>query len=186
MKNRLEDKILLLQIKGGNQDAFSQLYRKYVDGIYRYIYFKTGVKSDAEEIASTVFLKCWSYIKEGNSISNVRPFLYRIARNMVVDYHRSKGKDKYVSLESVAESHASQTETIEENIDTKAELGVIKKALIYIKDDYREVIVLKYMEGLSTKEISEVVRKSSTATRVHIHRAMKQLKEVLKNNEKSS
>ncbi len=186
MKKKLEDKILLLQVRAGSHEAFSELYKKYVTRLYRYIFFKVSSSADAEELVSSVFLKLWGHIKDGNKISNLRSFLYKIARNSVVDYYRARNgqNQNTVSLEEIAETYSQSEASLDDQIDTRAKLSEIKSFLGRLKGEYKEVIILKYVEGLSSKEIALILNKSQASTRVHIHRAVKSLKQLMDQHKK--
>ena len=184
MKKRLEDKILLLQVRAGSHEAFSELYKKYVSSLYRYIFFKVASSADAEELTSSVFLKLWRHIKDGNKISNARSFLYKIAKNSVVDYYRARNGQDTISLEEIAQTYFHGEGSLDDQIDALAKFSEIKNFLGKIKGEYREVIMLKYVEGLSSKEIALVLNKSQASTRVHIHRAVKSLKQLMDKHKK--
>jgi RNA polymerase sigma-70 factor (ECF subfamily) len=184
MKKKLEDKILFLQVRAGSPEAFSELYKKYVTSLYRYIFFKVSSSADAEELTSSVFLKLWGHIKDGNKISNLRSFLYKIARNSVVDYYRTRNGQNTLSLEDIAETYFQSEASLDDQIDTHAQFSEIKDFLGRLKSEYREVIILKYVEGLSSKEIALILNKSQASTRVHIHRAVKSLKQLIDKHKK--
>lgn len=182
---KLEDKILLLQIKTGSEEAFSALYRNYIDRIYKYIFLKIGSRSDAEELASNVFFKLWAYVKEGRHISSIKSFLYKIARNGVVDYYRMKstreGKN-IMALEEVENKHFVSAVSVIADMEKREEMNRLEQALLKLKGDHREIIILKYIEGLNTAEIAEIVNKSRMSVRVQIHRATKALKQIWEGN----
>lgn len=190
MSSQLRDKYLLYRIQTKRDpDAYAELYDKNVAGVYRFISFKVGSREEAEDITSEVFLRAWHYLLESHDVSSFSGLAYRIARNLVVDHYRSKRAN--VSLDEQIEKEdetgeGSRATDIGEQIkliDTKAEASVIIKAMQQLKEDYRDVLMLKFVEDLSISEISEIIGKSNVHTRVLIHRATKTLKETLEKHD---
>lgn len=181
-----QDNLLLLRLKKKDPDAFAKLYDLYVTPIYRFIYFKVPSQQDAEDLTSEVFLKVWTYITETEDvIENFRALIYKIARNSVVDFYRSKSRCESVQEEEVVmliPDHRQQS--LLSQIEAKVELSNLELILKKIKDEYRDVIVLKYIEGLSTKEIAKIMDKSNGSVRVLLHRALNVIKEMVNQNGK--
>lgn len=165
---------------------FSQIYDDNVDRIYRFIVLKVNSTEIAEDLTSEAFLKGWEAFKESsnpglnkqNYIENPRAFLYRIARNLVTDHYRQKGRTQVISTEyaSIIDPHSN----IEEMSAVGSDLYNIKSALNKLNDDYKEVVIWHYLEDLSVPEIAKILDKSEGAVRVTIHRALKALKEEVK------
>ena len=178
----MKEKLLLYKIITKRDTAsYGLLYDNYVEKIYRFIYFKVQSREDAEDLTSEVFLKAWQYIinKTPTEIESVSGLLFSIARNSVIDLYRERAKKPLVSIEVVSEVMAEEKE--KESFDYKEEvahmIGLIKK----LKQDYQEVLLLKYVEELKITEIAKVLGKSSVNVRVLLHRAVKKLKELSKN-----
>src|SRR6056297_1917616 len=87
---KIKEKILLNQIKKGDEHAFGELYDKYKDSIYRFVYFKVSNREKAHDLVNESFLKIYNYIREDKDIENFRAFLYKIARNSVIDFYRTR------------------------------------------------------------------------------------------------
>lgn len=179
---RIEEKLLLYKIKRNDRLAFIKAYNLYVDQLYRFIYFKVGSREEAEDLCSAVFLKTWNYIL-GNSLKEhktLKALLYKIARNLIIDHYR-KNKDKEtVSLDSdkgieVVDEKQNQAREIE----LKTDLLVLETKLPELKDEYREVIILRFVNELSIKEIAEILGKQKGNVRILIFRALKALRELL-------
>ncbi len=181
MKNPLEKTILFLKVKNKDKEAYGRFYDLYATRIYRFIFFKINSVSDAQDLTSEVFLKLWQYIKEDKEIKNLNAFTYMVARNTVIDFYRSKVR-KEDSVEEVEESDLANTpagnraDPLAQQI-VNSDLNQVLKGLENLKDEYKEVIILKYLDELSTGEIAEVLNKSRGAVRVLLHRAAKALKE---------
>lgn len=181
MKRSLKEKFLYNQLKKQDQEAFAQIYDLYVESIYRFIYFKINNKEEAQDLTSEVFLKAWNSVQnKGEVVVKTLPaFLYRIARNTVIDHYRKKKHD--YSLDEMVEN---STEPINEkdlgkDFDANMDMATLEKALHELKDEYREIIVLRYVDELSTSEIASILDKNKGAVRVLQYRAQEALKKIL-------
>ena len=176
MKSPLNQKILFLKVKNQDKDAFGQFYDLYVTRIYRFIFFKINSVAYAQDITSEVFLKLWQYIREGRDIKNLNALTYMIARNMVIDFYRQNSKIE----DPISEDHNNiaddQKDLLRQQI-MDSELSDVLKGIENLKDEYKEVIILKYLDELSHSEIAEVLNKSNGSVRVLLYRAIKALKE---------
>jgi RNA polymerase sigma-70 factor (ECF subfamily) len=183
MRNHLTEKILFLKVKNKDKEAFGKFYDLYISRIYRFIFFKVNSIHDAQDITSEVFLKIWQYVKEDRDIKNLNAFTYMVARNSVIDFYRQRSKKE------------DREETIEENrmpmiIDEDSDL--LKKqnisfdvqrmmaGLDNLKDEYKEIIALRFLDELSIEEISQILGKTKGTIRVLIHRALNALKGCVK------
>lgn len=174
------DKYLIRQFKKGKAEAFSQIYQHYVERIYRFVFLKTLSKEESEDITSQVFCRLLEYlVSSSKKIRSLQAFLYQVARNLVNDFYRKQGKwGKELALEEEKEV-VDDNLKIEEKIDQKLTLEGIKSALENLNDNYKDIIILYYLEELSVKEIAEIMEKSEGAVRVLIHRALKELRREL-------
>jgi len=162
------------------QKQFSRIYNLYVDHIYRFIYIKVSSRQIAEDLTSEVFLNAWKKIckKDDQIIQNPKAYFYKIARNTVVDFYRTNKKEIIIS--DIDNQQIEDTDQrVDEQEKTKSDLIAIQKELANLKPEYQDVIIWRYVDGLSIKEISQILNKSRGATRVTIHRAIKQLKKQL-------
>jgi RNA polymerase sigma-70 factor (ECF subfamily) len=159
---------------------FSKFYDKYVSQIYRFLFLRTSSKEIAEDLTSQVFLKAWEFFLN-NEIFDPRAFFYQTARNLVTDYFRQKNKNP-ISLENLPEVSDPRI-SVEEKIIYDLELEKIFLTLSKLKPEYQEAILLRYVEGLSPKEIAKILEKPEGATRVLISRALTALKEKVNKNE---
>lgn len=160
---------------------FSRLYDQNIDQIYRFIYFRVGSEETAQDICAETFTRGWDAFKEKHDqIDNPRAFLYRIAHNLVADHHKDRTKTEFVSFENVSLSDPDTD--IEEMSEINSDFNNIKKALESINGDYKEIIVMHYLNDLQIPEIAKSLDKSEGAVRVQLHRAIKALKKALENN----
>ena len=172
----LTEKIIIHQIKRGDEQAFSQFYNTHQPNIYRFIYFKVSNNEKAQDLTNETFLKVYKYLKDDDiEITNFRALLFKIARNLVIDFYRTRRDE--VSLENFPEI-ADQVE-LEEEVDQKIKIEKIKKYLSSVKPEYQETIQLHFFEGLSFSEISEIIGESEGNVRIRAHRGIKQLKKAL-------
>jgi len=156
------------------EKEFSKIYDKLFQRIYRFIFLKVSSEEVAKDLTSETFLKVWKIFQK-SEIENPKAFLYKTARNLVTDFYREKEKINPHSLESLPHPPDPKKNPLEKIIfDEK--IKIIQKALSHLKEDYQNAIILRYIEGASLKEISEILEKSPSATRVLIHRALLALK----------
>lgn len=176
MSKRITEKIVVLRALQGNKEAFGYIFDKYSKKIYRFILFKVSKHELAEDLSSQVFLQVWEHILNKNKIKNLQAFIYQVARNKVVDYYRSKEKEElpliYEESEKIIGKILDGEEIFNKEFDNEALLGMINK----LKGNYREVIILKYIEDLSISEIAQILEKSKVNVRVLLHRALKEIK----------
>jgi RNA polymerase sigma-70 factor, ECF subfamily len=148
----------------GDQEMFGQLYDAYIERIYRYIYFRVADEELAEDITSQVFLKVWE--KLGTYQVGQSPFmawLYRIAHNAVIDYYRTKKVSIPLDEANPVEiSHADETD---ERLDLQVKSQQLREALHGLTQEQQQVLVLKFVSGLSTSEIAEQLGKQQGAVR---------------------
>ncbi len=183
---KFNEKLILLKLKKKDPEAFSQIYDLYVTPIYRFIYFKVATRQDAEDLTSEAFLKVWQYIAETeNEVENLRAFLYKTARNLVIDFYRRNAKrDITQDIEVLSSVQDERQQDLLSRIETKIDMENMETILRKMKDEYREIIILRYIEELSINEIAKVLERSKGSARVLLHRALKVARELLKKNGK--
>jgi len=176
MKEPLEqnDQYLILKATQGESEAFGLLFDKYSDKIYRFIYYKVASKELAEDLSSQCFLKAWEQIVAGQKVNSFQAWVYKIARNLVVDYYRTREREELplIYQEAEEESNAPKLNP-EDNLNPEE----LEKLLLNLRSEVREIVILKYIEELSIKEIAKIVDKSAGNVRVILHRALKDLQD---------
>jgi len=184
--SKFQEKLLILRLKKRDPEAFSQVYDLYVTPIYRFIYFKVATRQDAEDLTSEVFLRIWQYVNESeDDIENLRALIYKTARNLVIDSYRRRAKTAYAQdYEVLSAVKDDRQQDLLSQIENKFEIKSIEKILRQMKDEYREVIILRYLEELSISEIAKILDKSKGSVRVLLHRALKVARELLEKNGK--
>lgn len=175
---RSEEEILINKAKNSDHTAFRALYDLYVTQIYRFVFLKVGQKQDAEDITQHVFVSAWenisSYEHRGFPFSS---WLYRIASNATVDHFRTHRHT--VDIETIPEEYLGDDGGEESTIDTALGIETIKEKLKQLEPDQQNVLIMKFVEDKSNKEIAETLQKTEGAIRVIQHRALKQLKTLI-------
>ncbi len=166
-------KFLLFRIyKFQDSQAYGKLYDLYFERIRRFILFKLPSREDAQEMTSEVFLRGWEYATSSR-IENANAFFYRIARNLIADFYRARKIE--TSIENAG--YLKSDDDIEKKIGVKEETRQLLKVLKTLKVEYQEVLIMKYLDEMSTAEIADALEKSSNNIRVTLHRAKKALQE---------
>ncbi len=175
-----------------NKDDFAALYDKYAVSIYRFIYLKINSVEDSQDMTSEVFFRFWRNVansgrkkmalgKKRSKVDNPRALLYKIANNIVIDFYRKKPRADLL-IDSKKDDKFSQIPDktdIEAGMALSSDLEDIKKALNMLKGDQQNVLVWRYIDQLSYKEISQILDRPEGAVRVMAHRALIALKKKL-------
>ena len=174
-----DERRLIEQAKGGNLTALGTLYNLHVDRIYQYVRYRTGDDQTAEDITAEVFLRAIESI--GSYEDQGAPFvawLYRIAHARVVDFWRKSKRHQTAPLEDplLQEGLSSQDDDIDIDFMQHRLLAV---ALQQLTDDQQNVIVLKFMQGLSNAETALVLGKTEGAIKALQWRALEALARIL-------
>ncbi len=158
------------------QDEFLEAYDKYSDAIFRHCYFRISDRELAKDLMQEAFMRTWQYLtQQKKSLDNIRAFLYRVANNLIVDEVRKK---RALSLEEAMEhgfAPSSPDENIKDNIDGKSLFVLLEK----LSREYREVVVMRYIDDLSPQEIGEILGVSANVVSVRINRALQKLRTFL-------
>ncbi|MEK9154496.1 MAG: RNA polymerase sigma factor [Patescibacteria group bacterium] len=162
-----------------NEKLFISAYDEISAPLLRHIYFRVNNQQLAEDLLQETFFKTWQYIASGEKeIKSLKSFLYSVANNLVIDHWRQKPKAP-VSLENEnmeAENFNDETSP-EKNFDRLFYKELVQNHLSELGDDYKQILLYRYVDDLTIKEISEVIRKTPNNISVMIHRALKMLKE---------
>lgn len=157
--------------------AFTQLYDAFVDGIFRYAFYKTGHRTEAEDITAQVFLKAWEAIDHYRWTE--RPFaawLYRIAHNLVVDHFRSS--QPTVDLDRVYSLEERGT-PFDQIVEQHLTFGALERMLKRLTPEQQQVILLRFVEDYDTAETARIMGKTGGAVRTLQHRALKSLSRIM-------
>ena len=167
--------------KRGEAQAFGVLYTTYVAPMYRFIALKVPTKQEAEDLTHEVFVSAWDnikrYKKRGNPFSS---WLYSIARNKVIDHYRTR--HSHLALDTIREETVGYDAMIAESLDQEFKGKTVREAMRRLSEEHQTVIILRFIEDLSPKEIAKIMKKSEGAIRVAQHRAIQSLKRLLNTN----
>ena len=168
---------LVRQAQQGHQPAFAALYEMYYDQIFRYVSFKCGSPSEAEDLTGDVFIKMLESINsfrwKGHPFTS---WLYRIAHNLVVDYFRKKGTRRTVPLDAAANAIGASASDLEYRADISLTMSDVVLAMDNLTDLQREVIALRFASGLSIAETAETLGKRGNAVKALQHVGLKKLR----------
>lgn len=190
MRSRLKEKFLLFRIRAKKDpEAFGAIYDAYVKQIYRFIYFKVPTAEQAEDLTSEAFLKAWQYLKEKRDVSNLQALLYSVARTVVIDHYRATNCiPGTVSLDETISDESAEvaSEKFLKDMETKFDTTLVLEKLRGLKDEYRDVVIMRYLDEMSTGEIATVLGKNASNVRVILHRATKALAAAIRNDRKGT
>lgn len=154
-------------------EAFGEIYERYYNGVYRYIYYRVGEQTLAEDLTMEVFVKAMeaidTYTFRGVPFS---AWLYRIASNLVVDHFRRQPTQGAVSLE---EKLVASMEVPTQALESEFAHHALRRALAELTDDQQQVVILKFVDGLSNLEVAQILGKTEGAVKSLQHRALASL-----------
>lgn len=186
MRSLLKEKFLLFRIRAKKDpEAFGMVYDAYVKQIYRFIYFKVSSAEQAEDLTSETFLKAWQYLKEKREVPHLQALLYSIARSVVIDHYRRTAcerSDVPADDERTSELAEAGSEKLLRDVETKFDMTRVIEKLRGLKDEYRDVVIMKYLDEMTTGEIADALGKSASNVRVLLHRATKALSDVIEHD----
>ncbi|HZJ41693.1 MAG TPA: RNA polymerase sigma factor [Patescibacteria group bacterium] len=183
---KFKDKQALDRLKKRDREAFTKAYDDNVNDIYRFVYYKIGSDEEAKDITSAIFLKTWNHIQNNTleSAKTLRALLYKVARSTIIDYYRANGRTKIISLED-DKNRVDVATYIDEDarIDIQRDIEIVRSKLPLLKEEYKEIIVMRFINELELDEIADITGKSKGNIRVLTHRALKALKDLLLEDE---
>jgi len=181
--NEIDAKELMRLAKDGDSEAFGLLYKKYFVPVFRYVYLRLKNKEEAEDLAQTVFLRVYKSLPRfQDQGKEPLAYFFTIARNAIIDYWRKKKDWKLDDDEEADKKEVNVNNNEAERISDRCDNAeLVRQALSELDDTRREVIVLRFMEGFSNKEIAELIGKSEEAVRQIQCRALKFLRDKFKN-----
>lgn len=182
-KSAINDEVALINAAKTDPEAFGQLYERYVERIYNYIYFRVGGAGDAEDLTARVFFKALRGI--GGYRHMGLPFsawLYRIAHNLVANYHRDRSRMQEISIENLVVEDTNNSSAPEHLMETRQENDFLLALINDLSPQKKELIILKYVQKLSNEEIGQIFGKTEGAIKSLYHRTLVELKERAKQN----
>jgi len=161
----------------GDTEAFTFLYERYVNRIYNYIYYRTGNPHEAEDLTSRVFYRALNHIPRYNNRGvPFSAWLYRIAHNLVANWHRDNSRRKEVPLEDFTQlPHRSQQP--EAHMVDNQELEDLLQAIRRMPADRQQLLILKFVEGMSNADVAVIMMRSEGAIKSLYHRTLLALRD---------
>ena len=163
---------------------FSRFYREHLRDVYNYTYYRTGNHHDAEDLTTQTFIQAYRHFERAQRESEgrpLRPWLIRIAHNLAANYYRDRSRKPQTPIEdagTLAATHTTET-LVEHRDDLKRILDCVQK----LPDDRREALIMRFALGMDNREIARALGRTDGATKVLIHRAIRQLEELVKQAE---
>ncbi|MBH27970.1 MAG: RNA polymerase subunit sigma-24 [Chloroflexi bacterium] len=176
-----KDDAILVENAQRNPEEFGVIYERYVHKIYTYIYYRTGNVHDAEDLTTTVFMQAMNHLpRYTNRGLPFSAWLYRIAHNLVSNWYRDQKRREDANIES-----KKLTSNPKDNPDsvtvTNEETEMLLEAIRSLPADRQELLILKFVERLSNKEIGKMMRRSEGAIKSLYHRTLITLRKNLNN-----
>jgi RNA polymerase sigma-70 factor (ECF subfamily) len=160
--------------------AFTELYRAHLRDVYSYSYYRVGNHHDAEDLTEQTFLQAYRHLERALRESAgrpLRPWLIRIAHNLAANFYRDRARKPESALEDA--SMISAPHTTEALVEGREELAAILEGVRQLPDDRREALIMRFALGMDNREIARALGRSDGATKVLLHRAIRQLEGIV-------
>lgn len=154
----------------------AQAYEEHSDAIFRYCLFKISDREKALDLVQETYARVWQYLVNGNEIDNMKTFLYTTARNLIIDEYRKK---KTYSLDTLMDQGVEPQLDIEEALYTSLDMTRIMEYVRQLPENYSSIIIMRYVNDLSVKEIASIVNESENVVSVRIHRGLSKLRTLI-------
>jgi RNA polymerase sigma-70 factor (ECF subfamily) len=159
---------------------FTELYRAHLRDVYSYAYYRIGNHHDAEDITEQTFVQAYRHFERAQRESNgrpLRPWLIRIAHNLAANYYRDRSRKPQTNLDDAAILSAPlDTERV---VEEREEVKEVLEGVSKLPDDRREALIMRFALDMDNREIARAMGRSEGATKVLIHRAIRQLEQGL-------
>jgi RNA polymerase sigma-70 factor, ECF subfamily len=162
--------------------TFDQAYEEHSEALFRYSFYKTSDREKAKDIVQDTFVRYWEYVVAGGEVLRIKPFLYRIASNAIIDHYRKK---KELSLDDMERDFGFDPEDFDSHHkvirgpDSQIALALVKK----LDPQSRDMVLMRYVDDLTVKEIAEILDERENTISVRLHRALKELQDLFENND---
>ncbi len=166
---------------------FSELYRSHLRDVYSYSYYRVGNHHDAEDLTEQTFLQAYRHYERAVRESNgrpLRPWLIRIAHNLAANFYRDRARKPEAAIEDAG--FISAPHTTEALVEGREELGAILDGVRQLPDERREALIMRFALGMDNREIARALDKTDGATKVLLHRAIRQLKGMVEDGSASA
>lgn len=168
---------------GDHEGRFLEAFDEFSDALFRHAMFRLSDREKAIDVVHDTFTKVWTYVRDGHDITSYKPFLYKVLNNLIIDEYRKRKEaslDAIFEVEGVDESNFAElmqddVESLVNQLDGKQAIALVEE----LPEQYKEVIIMRYVDGLRPKEISVLVEESENVVSVRIHRGIALLKTML-------
>ena len=174
----MNELVLISRARGGDREAFGELVEQYRDNVYRLAYRMCGNAYDADEAAQEAFVAAWRALPNFRGDAKFSTWLYRLTTNAAIDVMRREKRHQTVGDGEMMEL-ADDADSPQETVERTEQQEAVQKALATLSEEYREVLLLRYMEELDYAEIAEVLQLPSGTVKSRINRAKAALKTAL-------
>ena len=174
----MNELLLISRARGGDREAFGALVEQYRDNVYRLAYRMCGNAYDADEAAQEAFVAAWRALPNFRGDAKFSTWLYRLTTNAAIDVMRREKRHQTVGDGEMMEL-ADDADSPQETVERTEQQETVQKALATLSEEYREVLLLRYMEELDYAEIAEVLQLPSGTVKSRINRAKAALKAAL-------
>ncbi len=162
-------------IQSSTEKLFTEIFAEYGDAIFRFCIIKVSNVDIAEDMTQEVFMRFWGYLKAGTDVANPRALLYTIANNLAKDWYKKKKSDSLNDQMDQGYTPIEKSPSAEILASHKEVIG----ALDHLDEKDREVMVLRFVEGLEPKDIAAQLNETANVISVRINRATKRLQTIL-------
>jgi len=165
---------------------FAELYRSHLRDVYSYAYYRIGNHHDAEDLTEQTFLQAYRHFERAQRESHgrpLRPWLIRIAHNLAANYYRDRSRRPQTPIDDTDALTAPHT--TEALVEGRDELQRILEGVNELPDDRREALIMRFALGMDNREIARAMGRTDGATKVLLHRATRQLEQIVKEREKT-
>ena len=179
-----EIRSLVERAQAGDRDALEELYLIHFDRIYGYLHMTVGNRHDAEDLTTQTFIQAYRHFDRAQREADgrpLRPWLIRIVHNLAANYHRDRSRRPQTPLDDAAP--ISQTHDTEDLVEGREELQQVLEGVAGLPDDRRSALIMRFALDMDNREIARALGRSEGATKVLIHRAIRQLGEELKKHD---
>ena len=154
--------------------SFENAYDEFLDPIFLFLAARLGNRERAKELAQETFMRAWKYLVDGNTIGNMRPFLYTTAYNLFKNELRAKREA--VSLDTLRETHGFDPHSSDIPLDEALEQRLLVDRMAELPPVYADVLTLRYVDGLPVKDIAAMLGETQVTVSVRIHRGLGKLR----------
>lgn len=174
-----------------NHEArFLKAFEEYSDALFRHAFLRISDRERAVDLVHDTFTKVWSYIRTGHEVTSFKSFLYKVLNNLIIDEyrkHKESSLDALFEVEGIDEGtftelNADDTDSMIATMDGQRAFELLHQ----LPDTYKEVLILRYVDELGPKEISDLIEETENVISVRLHRGMKMLRDLVETEEQKA